>query len=63
MHVFSSNFAGDCVKATPHKIMPDNPYIHPMWTGSNIKERMETSALFAFGYEINRKTDCFCGRS
>ena len=28
MHVFSSNFAGYCVKATPH--------IHPMWTGSNI---------------------------
>ena len=50
MHVFSSNFAVDCVKKSlkgdslsadfclvTDKIMPDNPYIHPMWTGSKNK--------------------------
>jgi len=29
MHVFSADF---CLATD--KIMPENPYIHPMWTGS-----------------------------
>ena len=39
-HVFSANFAADCVKnacLVCNKIMLENPHANPMWTGSKMR--------------------------